>query len=86
MKNFTKKDFNPIRTNPQIWAESDQLIDKPLWWQKRNLMYTSTGYGRKIPTSKMIRFEGRLHRIYCCIFSNCGTTYIVSKKQWIIIN
>jgi hypothetical protein len=69
-----------------IYVEESELIDRPLWWQKRGLMYTATGYGRKIPTTKMVRYNGRLYRIYCCIYSNSGTTYIVVKGNWIIIN
>lgn len=40
------------------------------------LSYTASGYGRKIPTSYMVRYNGRLYRVYCCIYSNVGTTYI----------
>ena len=57
-----------------------------LWWQKRGLMYTSTGYGRKIPTTLMLKYNGRWHRIYCCIYSNVGTCYIVSKGEWVIVD
>ena len=50
--------------------------DSPLWWQERGLMYTATGYGRKIPTRQMIKVNGKWRRVYCCIFSNSGTCYI----------
>lgn len=58
-----------------------------LWWQKRGLSYTSTGYGRKIPTSRMVKLPGsnRWRRVYCCIFSNSGTCYVTSGKDWICI-
>ena len=60
---------------------------KPLWWQERGLMYTATGYGRKIPTDKMVKIPGspRWRRVYCCIFSNAGTCYVTSGKDWIVI-
>lgn len=29
-----------------------------LWWQKKGLMYTTTGYGKKIPTTYMIEHRG----------------------------
>ena len=62
-----------------------KAIDKPLWWQLKGLQYTSTGYGRKIPTTKMLKMNNRLYRIYCCIFSNNGTCYICSKgKEYIV--
>jgi len=53
-----------------------EVIEKPLWWQLKHLSYTVSGYGRKIPTWYMVRYNGRLYRVYCCIFSNSGTNYI----------
>lgn len=57
-----------------------------LWWQKRGLMYTATGYGSKIPTRYMVQWKGRWYRVYCSIFSNSGTCFIVSKKETIYID
>jgi len=74
-------------------AESYFLSDlesktKLLWWQKQGLMYTATGYGRKIPTSNMVRLpnDKRWRRVYCCIFSNIGTTYVIKNGEWVIIH
>lgn len=47
-----------------------------LWWQEKGLSYTATGYGKRIPTPYMVRFNGRWRRVYCAIFSNVGTCYI----------
>jgi len=69
----------------RLEVDEKRLEHNPLPWQKRGLMYTRTGYGRRIPTENMIRFNGRLHRIYCCIFSNSGTLYIEHKGEWIIV-
>ena len=60
-------------------------IEKPLWWQLKNLSYTATGYGRKIPTTKMLCMNNRLYRIYCCIFSNSGTCFICSQGKELIV-
>jgi len=57
-----------------------------LWWQKRGLMYTSTGYGRKIPTQHMIKWGNKWQRVYCCIYSNCSTCYILQGKDWIVVD
>lgn len=57
------------------------LIEKELWWQKQGLQYTSTGYGSKIPTSKMLRHNNRLYRVYCMVYSNNGSCYIIKDKQ-----
>jgi hypothetical protein len=66
-----------------------EIKDAPLWWQLKGLSYTTSGYGRKIPTSKMVRLKtGRQvwRRVYCCIYSNIGTCYIVVNGQWQIVS
>lgn len=51
--------------------------EKPLPWQKRGLMYTATGYGKKIPTTKQLYILGRWRRVYCSIFSNSGVCFVI---------
>ena len=60
----------------------------PLWWQKRGLQFTASGYGHKIPTRQMVKIPGvnRWRRVYCCCFSNVGTCYVEQGENWIIIN
>ena len=74
-----KKHFSEFSYNTII---SDELPRKTeeLWWQKKNLMYTRTGYGRKIPTSEKILFNKRWYRIYSAIFGNSGVNYIITKE------
>jgi hypothetical protein len=57
-----------------------------LWWQQKGLMYTRSGYGRKVPTQHMIKWCGKWRRVYCCIYSNCGTCYILQGKTWITVD
>ena len=72
-----------------IQVEKSNLIYSPLWYHKRGLMQTATGYGRKLTTRWKMRYaggkdtsrKGRLYRIYYCIFSNCGTYYIVRNGE-----
>lgn len=66
-------------------VKQSELIDKPLWWQLRGLSYTASGYGGKIPTTKMVKHKGRLKRIYIMIYSNSGTAYILDGKTKLII-
>lgn len=37
------------------------------------------GYGRKISTDYAVRYGGRTRRVYCCIFSNAGSLYVVDR-------
>ena len=64
--------------------EKDTIV-RPMWYHISNLTQTASGYGRQLVTDRMIRYNNRLHRIYCCIYSNSGTHYIISKGNWIVI-
>ena len=50
--------------------------EKPLPWQKMGRSYSAAGYGKKIPTSRVLYLFGRMHRIYCTIYSNAGACWI----------
>lgn len=70
---------------------TDENIDsvkvQPLWWQLRGLMYTATGYGKKIPTQYMIKLSHSKtwNRVYTRIYSNSGTNYVIHKgTEWIV--
>ncbi len=70
--------------------------DNPLPWQRAGLSYTATGYGRRIPTTRMVRLPGetRWRRVYCAIFGNAGTAYVEDRRNrspngrpgWIVIS
>lgn len=60
--------------------------EKPLQWQIMGLMYTATGYGSKIPTQYMVRFNDKWRRVYCMIYSNIGTLYIGKRSDNLIID
>lgn len=62
------------------------LIEKPLWFHKRNLHQTRSGYGRKLSTEYMVKHNNRLYRVYCQIFSNAGSLYILVKGERIYID
>jgi hypothetical protein len=47
---------------------------------------TQDGYGRKMPTDRMVRYKNRWRRVYCCCYSNSGTCYITSGKDWIVVD
>ena len=43
------------------------------------LSFTASGYGSRIPTEYMIKYNGRWRRVYCIIYSNNGTLFIGRK-------
>ena len=57
--------------------------ETPLWWQERGLTYTATGYGNRIPSRHLVRWQGRWRRVYVCQFSNAGTAYIGKPGAWL---
>lgn len=69
-----------------IELNDDNAVYSPLWYHKRGLMQTASGYGRKLVTEWKIEYNNRLYRIYLCIFSNSGTLYIRTKNGDIYID
>ena len=63
-----------------------QTKESLLPWQKMGLQYSATGYGRKIPTSKMVLLLGVWRRVYCTIFSNSGTVWINFQGKEVIVD
>lgn len=75
-----------LSINNQIdYSTKCEVIEVPLCWQSKGLQYTATGYGSKIPTKYKIR-DKKLYRVYCSVFSNIGTLYIIKNKQKIIVD
>jgi len=72
----------PEKTVVRYLPDEARVVRGPLlWWQKRGLMYTRSGYGSKIPTEYQVHWNNRIYRVYCGIYSNNGVMYILSKKQ-----
>lgn len=72
----------------QYELETLEHKERPLPHHMLGLQYTASGYGNKIPTSRMVRLPGsaRWRRVYCCIHSNAGTCYVMSPAgNWIVI-
>ena len=44
------------------------------------------GYGDKIPTNTMVFVGNKWRRVYCCIYSNIGTCYVLIKGEQVIID
>lgn len=69
--------------NGHINGIKTEVINDPLWYHKQGLMQTASGYGKKLVTEYKIKYNNRFYRVYCRIFSNIGTLYIISKKHHI---
>lgn len=72
---------------PGMGIQESEFIVKELWWQKRGLSFTKSGYGSKIPTQYMVYHSNRLKRVYIIIYSNSGSLFIMNKgKREYILN
>ena len=69
--------FNPIKL---------ETIEKPVCRKINGLSYTPSGYGKRIPTRYMVKFNNKWRRVYCCIYSNIGTLYIGKLSDNLIVN
>lgn len=58
---------------------NEDLISCPLWWHEKGLMQTATGYGKKLTTPYKVLHQGKMRRVYCHIFSNCASLYVLIK-------
>jgi len=58
----------------------------PMEHHDLQLQYTATGYGNKIPSRYMVKFNNRWRRVYHICFSNVSTEYIVVDGERCIVN
>lgn len=68
--------IRPDGSSNSLWTREVPARDSPLAWQTAGLSWTATGYGARIPSRTMVRFNGRWRRVYVRIYSNAGTAYI----------
>lgn len=86
MKKFTEADVVPWAGAGNIWASREDLVEAPMWWHRRGLQETATGYGARLTMSRKIHFEGRLRRLYCTIYSNNGSVWFETRGRRIYVN
>lgn len=56
-------------------TESVLVTDSPTYGQ------TVTGYGGKIPTRYMLKYAGRMRRVYAMAYGNSASVYIVVNGE-----
>jgi len=69
-------------TEPRLTVKVEAK-ESQLNWQRRGLSYTATGYGNRIPSPYMVKWQGRWRRVYVACFSNCGTAFIGKAGNWL---
>ena len=70
-----------METKIEYLPYGTELKENWLWWQKKGLQQTATGYGGKLTTTKKALHNGRWYRVYCMCYSNSGSCYIIAKGQ-----
>ena len=67
-------------------GEDAELYELQLSWQKLGLTYTLTGYGKRIPTTWMIYYQGKHRRVYATCFSNAASCWVLVNGHPIYLN
>lgn len=75
------RSFDKDGTAHSMWTKEVPAKHAPMPHHLAGLSYTATGYGKRIPTTTMVLFNGRWRRVYVCCYSNSGTAYI---GKWIV--
>lgn len=75
------RSFRPDGTIDSLWTREVESKHAPMWHHERCLSFTASGYGLRIPSPLMVKFNGKWRRVYVCIYSNSGTAYI---GQWVL--
>lgn len=57
--------------------------ESPLWHHDRGLQQTASGYGLKLATPYMVRWNGKWRRVYSCCTSNASSEYIGKPGAWL---
>jgi len=64
---------------PDAFIEHKEFTGHP--WSGRD----AHGYGKKIPVAYRAWFNNYWHRVYVICYSNCGTTYVISKHHPMLV-
>lgn len=75
----------PDGSRDSLQAISVDSKESPMWWHDKCLSYTASGYGKRIPTRYMVKFNNKWRRVYLCIYSNIGTLYIGKLSDNLIV-
>jgi hypothetical protein len=68
-------------THPNHWTPLPEPYTaelRPLWYHRRGLSQTVSGYGKALTSPHVIRLaDGRTRRVYVTIYSNIGTAWVI---------
>lgn len=56
------------------WVPACQCM---LWWQRRGLSETASGYGSALRSTWMVKVHGRWRRVRVTIWSNAGSSWVM---------
>ena len=73
-------------------TQPGELVRSPVHVTKRKAAplsgQTASGYGSRVPCGFLAQTEpgGKFRRVYCRIFSNIGTCYVVIRGERVIVD
>lgn len=79
---FGNKNTHPMQT---VSVEHKEHVTAAMAQRMLYGGFTRTGYGSKIPTSYMVRYNNRWYRVYSVCYSNVSTEYILINKEKVTV-
>lgn len=62
------------------------ILDRPLWWHRRGLSQTASGYGSRLTSPRVAVLPGGHHRrIYVTRWANAGTAWVVVARERVLL-
>lgn len=65
-------------TKPELVTER-RIVNAPF-------RLSISGYGSKLPSNRMIRYDGRMHRVYLINYGNSGSPYIIKNGSRLFLD
>ena len=63
-----------------------EFREEPLWWHKRGLSQTRSGYGAKLTSSRKAFVDGKWRRVYVTCYGNAGTAWVLVNGERVIVS
>lgn len=74
------KPIRNVRYTDDTLITKARLTDQPRWGQ------TVSGYGGKIPTRYMLKYNNTWHRVYMMQYGNAGTPFICVRGEDLVLS
>lgn len=82
MTNYTKAYLQFGKEGEPMQTVEVPMEYRPMWFHLKGLQETASGYGRRLNSGFVVKWNGKWRRVYICQISNAGTAYIGKPGAW----